>query len=90
MPSHRKRRIEDEEEENYEDDHYCSEFKDNNIHLPSKEECDIDVDDENDVDDDSQNSEYEYNSNPVKQTRRDLNIERQPPTKRSRLNVEVS
>ncbi|XP_037811040.1 nuclear pore complex protein Nup153 isoform X2 [Lucilia sericata] len=97
LQTRRRRRIEIEEEDNYEDDEDVQrpgEYEENNHRLYAKQsqtrEREIEVDDENDDDDESQNSDEEYNSNNLtKQTRRDLNVERQPPAKRSRLNIDV-
>ncbi|KAI8126834.1 Nuclear pore complex protein Nup153 [Lucilia cuprina] len=94
LQTRRRRRIEIEDEDNYEDEEDVQrpgEYEENNHRLYVKQshnrEREIEVDDD---DDDSQNSDDEYNSNNSnKQTRRDLNVERQPPAKRSRLNIDV-
>ncbi|XP_065364745.1 nuclear pore complex protein Nup153 isoform X2 [Calliphora vicina] len=96
LPTRRRRRIEIEEEEDYEEEDVQrgGEYEENNHRIYAKQRQnrnhEVDVDDENDEDDESQNSDEEYNGNNVaKQTRRDLNVERQPPAKRSRLNIDV-
>ncbi|KAM7346648.1 nucleoporin 153 isoform 2-T2 [Cochliomyia hominivorax] len=89
ISARRRRRLEVEEEENYEDD---EDIQENNHGIYSKQDQNrdrqIDVDDE----DDSQNSDDEYNAERSltnQQKGRDLNVEKQPPAKRSRLNTEI-
>lgn len=87
LPARRRRRIDVEEEESYEE---YDLRRDGDGH-----EMNIDRDDdeeENDDDDEeSQNSDEEYMTSGItKESKRDLNVGRQPPPKRSRLNVDVS
>lgn len=90
LPARRRRRLEVEEEDNYDDEiQQRGEYESNRIRSRQEENSEEDEEDE----DDDEESEDEYNAvagSLTKQTRRDLNVERQPPAKRSRLNVDVS
>lgn len=88
QPARRRRRLEVEEEDNYDDEIQRGEY-------PRQEENSVDDDEEEEDNDDeeSQNSEeqyFAYDSGLTKPSRRALIEERQPPAKKSRLNVNVS
>uniref|UniRef100_A0A1I8NQ47 Nuclear pore complex protein Nup153 n=1 Tax=Stomoxys calcitrans TaxID=35570 RepID=A0A1I8NQ47_STOCA len=94
----RKRRIDidDDEDEEEENENYVERQarrgiheENHNIRCKMEENSEAEEDEEDDDDDDSQNSEEEYNATVAAQkTRHDL-FGRQPPAKRSRLQIDM-
>lgn len=87
----RRRRIEVDDEDADDDSNNYGEEQNHNIRSSkqSDEHSEAEDDDEEDEDDESQNSEEEYNATITAQKARHDILGRQPPAKRTRLNVDV-
>ena len=87
LPARRRRRIDVEEEESYEEDDLRRDGDSHEMNIDRED----DEEDNDDDDEESQNSDEEYMTSGIpKESKRDLNVGRQPPSKRSRLNIDVS